>query len=464
MIVDFANFHRYILSPTHLHEFKSADSISSQSPVMSLYLPEQKLGSRSDPGSSSHKFMLKGRQTGAMHRGHSWIFRAETYDTMLAWYDDVKELTEKRGEARNEFVRRTHARTLSGSSQRALSIGSGDSVMEEDEADRVAFSGEQSIRGQPVDSEAMAGGAVLGAGTYAAATGVAGDERSEAGWRPPPVQRPKPGGRFPSDLNVQRGLQAPLSPSSEGNNSFDEKDRDAIAAAGALPGSGIPFVSGINQQPHTELQGPLQQQSGNELAGAAGSANPSSTQYTAGEHPHIIPTSQGALPNDASSAYGEWMAPMGAGVGGAALGAAATQAHQNRTATSEQPSVRKGLGGEQAAIPSPGQSSAPMVATGAESSDLASRSRGFTESSQATGTTGISTVPTSVSGHDPATANSTLLSSAATKSVVKDSQRPGVETSQSATTIQTISDLHMPGEYPKTPAESVRQFIPDGKI
>jgi len=78
---------RYVLSPTHLHEFKSADK--TQAPVMSLYLPEQKLGSHSNPGSSSNKFMLKGRQTGSMHRGHSWVFRAESYDTMMAWVSEL---------------------------------------------------------------------------------------------------------------------------------------------------------------------------------------------------------------------------------------------------------------------------------------------------------------------------------------------------------------------------------------
>jgi hypothetical protein len=46
----------YVLSPTHLHEFKSADRIYTQPPVMSLLLTDQKLGSRSQPGSSSHKF------------------------------------------------------------------------------------------------------------------------------------------------------------------------------------------------------------------------------------------------------------------------------------------------------------------------------------------------------------------------------------------------------------------------
>lgn len=80
-------FLRYVLSPTHLHEFKSADK--NQAPIMSLYLPEQKLGSHSTFGASSNKFMLKGRQTGAMHRGHSWVFRAESYETMLAWVSHI---------------------------------------------------------------------------------------------------------------------------------------------------------------------------------------------------------------------------------------------------------------------------------------------------------------------------------------------------------------------------------------
>jgi hypothetical protein len=66
---DTNNKSRYVLSPTHLHEFKSADK--NGAPIMSLYLPEQKLGSHSSEGSSSNKFMLKGRQTGSMHRGHS---------------------------------------------------------------------------------------------------------------------------------------------------------------------------------------------------------------------------------------------------------------------------------------------------------------------------------------------------------------------------------------------------------
>lgn len=128
----------YVLSPTHLHEFKSADKIYTQPPVMSLYLADQKLGTHSEPGSSSAKFMLKGRQAGGMHKGHSWVFRAESHETMLAWYQDIKTLTEKTGEERTAFIRK-HARSVSGNSERPHSFSS-DGLGDEDEADQVPYS------------------------------------------------------------------------------------------------------------------------------------------------------------------------------------------------------------------------------------------------------------------------------------------------------------------------------------
>lgn len=53
-------------------------------------------------------------------------------------------------------------------------------------------------------------------------------------------RRPQAGGRFPSDLqvNAERGLQAPLSPSS-GSSSFGDVQDGHIVAASALPGSGV---------------------------------------------------------------------------------------------------------------------------------------------------------------------------------------------------------------------------------
>jgi len=79
--------------------------------------------------------MLKGRQSGGMHRGHSWVFRAESYDTMMAWFDAIKSLTEKTGAERTAFVRQ-HARSVSGASHRGSVSSDG---FEDDEADHVPY-------------------------------------------------------------------------------------------------------------------------------------------------------------------------------------------------------------------------------------------------------------------------------------------------------------------------------------
>lgn len=208
---------RYVLSPTHLHEFKSADK--TQSPVMSLYLPEQKLGSHSQEIGSSPKFILKGRQTGGVHRGHSWVFRAESFDTMMAWYEDIKALTEKTPQERSDFVR-GHSRSFSRTSSRR-SISS-DGVVDED--DEEPYSAHNSAA-------------------------ALGQNSNGLGFQQDVPRRPSPGGRFPSDIevNAQRGLQAPLSPSSLNGPGFSDREQvpqqhpnhetDVIAAAGAFPGS-----------------------------------------------------------------------------------------------------------------------------------------------------------------------------------------------------------------------------------
>ncbi|TKA75280.1 hypothetical protein B0A55_05086, partial [Friedmanniomyces simplex] len=198
----------YVLSPTHLHEFKSADKIYTQPPVMSLYLLDQKLGSKSEVGSSSNKFMLKGKQSGRGHAGHNWVFRAETHDTMLAWYEDIRILTESSGEARNAFVRQ-HARSVSGTSDRGTVSSDG---FEDDEADAEPYKA---------------------------------DAASLAEANPLPqvrVQRPQPGGRFPSDRQVPRN--EPLSPSS------GSSDAEVVASAGVLPGSSQQEYERSGQNPY----------------------------------------------------------------------------------------------------------------------------------------------------------------------------------------------------------------------
>ncbi|KAL8693170.1 MAG: hypothetical protein Q9218_001952 [Villophora microphyllina] len=313
----------YVLSPTHLHEFKSPDRISSQVPVMSLQLAEQKLGSHSGTDSSSHKFMLKGRQSGGIHRGHSWVFRAESHDTMLAWFEDLTNLTEKTGEERKAFVRR-RARSLSSGSQKPPSISS--EGMEEDEADQVPYS--------------------------ATASQVDHSQRQEK-----VPERPKPGGRFPSTLNIDRDSHVNLSPSSPSSSG----DRDALAAAGALPGSDVPFGA----------SGDRVRRGGDEMHAGELGGSPESALHPATYVPsdskrraQYIPTSQGPVsplsPEDElpgrnvrshepqiapkprrfpaqverhDSRYGDWMAPA---VGVAAVGALGTEAYRRHEKQKEQ--------------------------------------------------------------------------------------------------------------------------------
>ncbi|KAF1843656.1 PH domain-containing protein [Cucurbitaria berberidis CBS 394.84] len=309
----------YVLSPTHLHEFKSADRIYTQPPVMSLYLPDQKLGSRSQPGSSSHKFVIKGRQTGSMHRGHTWVFRAETYETMLAWFDDIKTLTEKTGEERNAFVRR-HASVRSTSAGSARSASS-DGGLEEDEADAIPYSANQSMKNQALRDESL--------------------ERPS---------RPSPGGRFPSDLLVNRNLQAPLSPSSGSS----EVGNDLSTAAGGLQQNVNPEYP-VESTQHPESFQTVQPPQGHQAASYVNPFPPTQQTYE-NQASYVDPyasTSQ-AYDNDPSytqqhyepqqpyaqashadpapferqdTSYGNWMAPA---AGGAAAGVLANEAYRRR--------------------------------------------------------------------------------------------------------------------------------------
>lgn len=534
----------YVLSPTHLHEFRSADRINIQAPIMSLYLPEQKLGSHSELGSTSHKFMLKGRQTGAMHRGHSWVFRAESHETMMAWFADVKELTEKRGEDRNAFVRRTHSRTVSGNSHKAPSIaGSSDGGMEEDEADAMPYSSEQSVRG----SNAGLGGAAVGGLAAGEALDHDGEDADRLGgseWRSP-SQRPQPGGRFPSDVNVARGLQAPLSPSSEESS---HGDRDVFAAAGSLPGSGVPFTNhddSMSMPAGTDEGQPLANHTGpgnyipqdgygepqpaetrktpvnymedtynqpqplpsnsyetpvnsyvppvnnyappvNNYAPPVNNYAPPVNNYAPPHNNYMPPGAYSGYDTDGASQYGEWMAPVVAGVGGAAVGAGVTN-HYNDQQNHDPQETSRAMP-EPTAIPEPGASSAPMPVVAVTPMPPA------TSSSQAD-TGSLSTVPTSIDSQPQHVVNSHYFDkngmvavphTIVTKVYVDPSgmglpvqivpvqnfpvqsppvqQQPTVQTSFDSSTglkprphiptsksVTTISDLHVPGEFPKPP-------------
>ncbi len=322
----------------------------SQAPVMSLYLADQKLGSHSNADSSSHKFMLKGRQTGGVHRGHAWVFRAESHDTMLAWYEDIKNLTEKTGEERTAFIRQ-HARSVSAGSNKAASV-SDDGALDEDEADQVPYSATASQIDEPYEEEKR-------------------------------VERPVPGGRFPSALTIDRNSQVPPSPSASSSG-----DRDTVTAAGALPSEGLiplgePGQQGLKTDGETNAKGEVDSFSRSAPQGytalplnpGPGPVIPKPQQNTytpiaypreynakpnlapsetAGSEYHTKPEQAGDFGFDAPGAvphggrqpeysgiaprsliprhdskYGDWMAPAAAGVGGVAIGTSGMAAYKH---------------------------------------------------------------------------------------------------------------------------------------
>ncbi|QLG72515.1 hypothetical protein HG535_0D02230 [Zygotorulaspora mrakii] len=83
----------YVLTPSFLHEFKTADRKKDMIPVMSLSLSECTVTEHSKKGSADDRFVVHAKQNGIIHRGHNWVFRADNYETMMSWFEDLKILT-----------------------------------------------------------------------------------------------------------------------------------------------------------------------------------------------------------------------------------------------------------------------------------------------------------------------------------------------------------------------------------
>jgi hypothetical protein len=457
---------------------------------MSLHLPDQKLGSHSSPGSSSHKFMLKGRQSGGVHRGHAWVFRAESYDTMLAWYDDIKNLTEKTGAERTAFIRE-HARSISGGSTKALSV-SDDGVMDEDEADQVPYSATASQRERsPIVEQRL--------------------------------ERPNPGGRFPSTIAVDRNSQVALPPPSPSSS----EDHNVAGGLEPRPGHSYPDeVSSVQAQrgddtfeeigtsgmSDTNLQSnytPISQMKeynglpvhqgplpvtlpGTEYhtdpvnTGGVTSGIPGLDSY--GATPTIEPESESTRrsfippPSRHESKYGDWMAPT-TGAGGPALGAGSFAAYRHneeekdkgakgpaeterdlpveRTTSGQIPTTTKTVQQEPQHFGTEPYTSPTSTSTQPLSSTT-DWAPGSSQSEVAEPNQFISTggTPTAVD-----TSNADPFATQSLRRPVADEQtgpdpardpagpikalanRPALRTQDSAA---TISDLHVPGEYPKT--------------
>ncbi|KAK6345104.1 hypothetical protein TWF718_007035 [Orbilia javanica] len=179
----------YVLSPSHLHEFKTPDRNHDMTPVMSLYLPDCTMGSHTQPGANSHKFVVKGRQTGALHRGHSWVFRAETHEDMMGFYENIKKLIELSGPERNAFVAsyQKHHTPPDAATKENGSLSS-ENGLENDEADEIPYSADRSA--------------------------LVGSE--------PSIHEPRPeGGRFPSDIDIQRRRSLRSATSGASNQSLN---------------------------------------------------------------------------------------------------------------------------------------------------------------------------------------------------------------------------------------------------
>ena len=383
---------------------------------MSLPLADQKLGSHSNAESTSHKFMLKGRQSGGMHRGHAWVFRAESYDTMLAWFSDIKDLTEKTGAERKEFIRRSHARSVSAGSHKAGSISS-DGGIDEDEADAVPYSA-----------------------TASQAEIVPHVEKLP--------QRPNPGGRFPSALKTNRDSQMPVSPSSPSSSAGD---RDLIAAAGALPGSGVPFSSS-EQQVHarddeTNFTGggsdgvsaaPLATKSRSPDSPMASKQGPESLPLNsagaAGAKERSSSAQVKSIPFNVDQQYnthGDWLA----GVGGGAIGVTGNKryGHDLKQKGSAAHEDQSGL----ESVPATNQVPAPSLQ---ESGGPPVQGAIF------------AAFPSTLGGTDDMTNKSTSPNTGKPSSDVPDSASPIEDLASRpslGSRVATISELHVPGEYPK---------------
>lgn len=118
----------YVLTCSYLHEFKSSDRRKDQTPVMSLSLDSCSVSKHSGKLSDAFKFILYSKsQNGLIHRGHNWVFRCNTYQAMIEWYEDIAKLTSlatptARAKAMSEKLRANKLAVLEKKLSRASSV------------------------------------------------------------------------------------------------------------------------------------------------------------------------------------------------------------------------------------------------------------------------------------------------------------------------------------------------------
>jgi hypothetical protein len=407
----------------------------------------------------------------------------------MAWYDDIKTLTEKTGEERNAFVRSHHARSLSRSSTRS---GSSDGGLEEDEADQVPYSANQSIVNESVKED--------------------------------PPMRPSPGGRFPSDIQSNRNLQAPLSPNSSGSS---DVGLDITSASGGLQAahqypseptnydtfppqqqSQVPYATqnayadGYNSDHAYQQRTPTQERGSfysnpaptnyqtqqNEYQPAPTNYQPAPTNYQTQQNEYQpaltnyqpppqntyqpAPTQNNyqAPPTQADpiqqldrhdSNYGDWMAPAAGGAAAGALGAAAYSRHQEKDQHPAMNNISEGIpignppsaipvavAGGYPAIPLPMHE--PIHTTTTTTSHIpvpVAAPQSAVSEGDSLATTPATQHKSFLGGFEPVPAAvSTNASNGGPSTTEADQIFPRM---QRTNTDFSVSDLHVPGEYPR---------------
>jgi hypothetical protein len=332
-------------------------------------------------------------------------------------YDDIKILTSQSPQDRQNFVRQ-HARSISGTSQKAGSISS-DGIM--DEEDEEPFSATNSAVVAPKQDE---------------------------------PKRPQPGGRFPSQLSIdtlsQRGLQAPLSPSSGSSGFGDVQDRLVVAAASSLPGSGVGNHYGAD--PSSPTHAALVNQQAREDG-----INP----YTSQPINYVQNHSSNIQAADGLAAAGV----------GAAAGVAGTEAyhhredengaenyrqHQEQQAALESSTIAAPDTYEQESEQQAAQEAATLASPDGPLTSVAPDSN-FMSGGRSQGDVSIISPQLTEDARLEQSSNRPTPPGNPIETVLKpltEDARPSLAAGQNHQSVQSISQLHVPGEFPKTNTES----------
>lgn len=240
-------------------------------------------------------------------------------------------------------------------------------------------------------------------------------------------KRPQPGGRFPSEVNLSRGLQAPLSPSS-GSSGFE--DRDVVAAAGTLPGSSM-------------------HQYGDTASSPTHAAYVDQSAREDGVNPY---TSQ-RMSQDLGRGRSESQFPGGsaggvaaAGLGGAAIGAIGSEAfhrHEDEKADEYRKQQEEQAAREAAVIAAPDtnehQAAQEAAIYAVPDTDLAKAAPESSFMSGARSQGDVTTNGTASSDNPIQTALRPLT----------QVERPSLAAGNNHQSVQSVSQLHVPGEFPK---------------